>query len=206
MEIPVVKLDGTLDHQLDVADAVFAEEFKEPLIHQVVTAYLASGRAGTSSQKNRSDVRGGGSKPWRQKGTGRARAGTIRSPLWRGGGRAFASGNQSYAQKVNRKMYRVAVRSILSELVRQERLKVCDEIYLDQPKTQMLVAVLVRLGVEGRVLIVTAEHNQNLTLSARNMRDVEVQDVARLNPVGLVGSETVLVASEALRKMENLLR
>jgi len=206
VEIAVVKLDGSLDHPLNVADVVFAQEFKEPLIHQVVTAYLAGGRAGTSSQKNRSNVRGGGSKPWRQKGTGRARAGTIRSPLWRGGGRAFPSRNQSFAQKVNRKMYRSAVRSILSELVRRDRLKVCDQIQLDQPKTKELTAVLAQLSVEGRVLIVTAEYNQNLTLSARNMRDVEIQDVAHINPVGLVGSETVLVTSEALRKMETSLQ
>ena len=146
MEIAVVKLDGTVDRPLDVADSIFAEEFKESLIHQVVTAYLARGRSSSSSQKNRSDVRGGGSKPWRQKGTGRARAGTTRSPIWRGGGRAFPATCRNFAQKVNRKMYRAAVRSILSELVRQDRLKVCDEIQLNQPRTKLLVELLLKLN------------------------------------------------------------
>ena len=206
MEIEVVKLDGSVDRPLDVADSIFAGEFKEPLVHQVVTAYLAGGRSGSSSQKNRSEVRGGGSKPWRQKGTGRARAGTIRSPIWRGGGRAFPATNRNYAQKVNRKMYRVAVRSILSELVRQDRLKVCDDIRLDQPRTKMLAELLLRLDAHGRVLIVTAEYNQNLTMAARNMKDVEVRDVARIDPIGLVSSESILFSSKALRDMENSLQ
>ena len=190
----------------DVADYIFAEEFKEPLVHQVVTAYLAAGRNGSSSQKNRSGVRGGGSKPWRQKGTGRARAGTTRSPIWRGGGRAFPATNRNYAQKVNRKMYRAAIRSILSELVRQDRLKVCDEIQLDQPRTKLLTELLLKLDARGRVLIVTAEYNQNLTMAARNMKDVEVREVAGLDPVGLVNSESILLSSKALRDVENSLR
>ena len=206
MEIAVVKLDGSVDQSLDVADSIFAREFKEPLVHQVITAYLAGGRSGSSSQKNRSDVRGGGSKPWRQKGTGRARAGTIRSPIWRGGGRAFPATYRSYAQKVNRKMYRAAVRSILSELVRQDRLKVCDDLRLDQPRTKMLGNLLLKLGTRGRVLIVTAEYNQNLTMAARNMKDVEVRDVARIDPIGLVSSESILFSSKALRDMENSLQ
>ena len=206
MEIAVLKLDGSVDQPLDVADSIFAEEFKEPLVHQVVNAYLAGGRSGSSSQKNRSDVRGGGSKPWRQKGTGRARAGTIRSPIWRGGGRAFPATYRNYAQKVNRKMYRAAVRSILSELVRQDRLKVCDDLRLDQPRTKMLGNLLLKLGTRGRVLIVTAEYNQNLTMAARNMKDVEVRDVARIDPIGLVSSESILFSSKALRDMENSLQ
>ena len=206
MEIEVVKLDGGVDHPIDVSDSIFAGEFKEPLVHQVVTAYLASGRSGSSSQKNRSDVRGGGRKPWRQTGTGRARAGTIRSPIWRGGGRAFPATSRNYAQKVNRKMYRAAVRAILSELVRQDRLKVCDDIQLDQPRTKMLAELLLKLDARGRVLIVTAEYNQNLTMAARNMKDVEVREGARLDPVGLVNSESILFSSKALRDVENSLQ
>ena len=206
MEIAVVKLDGSAESSLDVVDSIFAEEFKESLVHQVVTAYLAGGRSGSSSQKNRADVRGGGSKPWRQKGTGRARAGTSRSPIWRGGGRAFPATSRNYAQKVNRKMYRAAVRSILSELVRQDRLKVCDEIRLDQPRTKILAELLLKLDARGRVLIVTAEYNQNLTLAARNIKDVEVNEVTKLNPVGLVNCESVLFSSKALREVENSLQ
>ena len=206
MEIEVVKLDGSVDQPLDVADSIFAEEFKQPLVHQVVTAYLAGGRSGSSSQKNRSDVRGGGSKPWRQKGTGRARAGTTRSPIWRSGGRAFPATHRNYAQKVNRKMYRAAVRSILSELVRQGRLKVCDDIRLDQPRTKMLAELLFKLDAHGRVLIVTTEYNQNLTMAACNMKDVEVREVSRLDPVGLVNSESILFSSKALRDLENSLQ
>jgi len=202
VELTVIKLDGTHDTQVKVAESVFAQEFKEPLIHQVITAYLAGGRSGSSAQKNRSAVRGGGAKPWRQKGTGRARAGTIRSPIWRGGGRAFPATSRSYAQKVNRKMYRAAFRSILSELVRQERLKVCDEIRLDQPKTKSLSKLLTNLNIPGRVLIITDETDQYLNLAARNMRNVEVRDAGSLDPVTLVASETILVSSDSLRQIE----
>ena len=138
MEHVVVKIDGSTDRKVSLADTVFGVEYKEPLVHQVVCAYLAGARSGTSSQKNRSAVSGGGAKPWRQKGTGRARAGTSRSPLWRKGGRAFPASPRSYAQKVNRKMYRAAIRSILSELLRQERLVICDEIQLSEPRTCLL--------------------------------------------------------------------
>lgn len=206
MELAVIKLDGTKDANLEVSELVFAQEFKEPLVHQVVTAYLAGGRSGSSAQKNRSQVRGGGAKPWRQKGTGRARAGTIRSPIWRGGGRAFPATGRSYAQKVNRKMHRVALRSILSELVRQERLKVCDEIHLDQPKTKLLKQLLTGLDAPGRVLILTEAYSQTLNLAARNMRDVEVREVHYLDPVTLVASDTVLVSSSSLREIERLLQ
>lgn len=206
MEIAVIKLDGSMDAPLEVAESVFAQEFKESLIHQVVTAYLAGGRSGSSSQKNRSDVRGGGAKPWRQKGTGKARAGTIRSPIWRGGGRAFPAASRSYAQKVNRKMYRVAVRSIWSELARQERLKVCDEIKLDLPKTRSLSKILSSLDVPGRVLIVTEEYSENLNLAARNIKDVQVREVGSLDPVTLVASETILLSSGSLREIERSLQ
>lgn len=206
MEIAVIKLDGSMDAPLEVAESVFAQEFKETLIHQVVTAYLAGGRSGSSSQKNRSNVRGGGAKPWRQKGTGKARAGTIRSPIWRGGGRAFPAASRSYAQKVNRKMYRVAVRSIWSELARQERLKVCDEIKLDLPKTRSLSKILLGLDVPGRVLIVTEEYSENLNLAARNIKDVQVREVGSLDPVTLVASETILLSSGSLREIERSLQ
>ena len=206
MEIAVIKLDGTKEAPLEVAEAVFAQEFREPLVHQVVTAYLAGGRSGSSSQKNRSDVRGGGAKPWRQKGTGKARAGTIRSPIWRGGGRAFPATSRSYAQKVNRKMYRVAVRSIWSELARQDRLKVCNEIELDIPKTRLLSKMLLGLDVPGRVLIVTEKYSENLNLAARNIKDVQVREVSSLDPVTLVASETVLLSSSSLREIESSLQ
>jgi large subunit ribosomal protein L4 len=206
VEIAVIKLDGSKDAPLEVAESVFAQEFRESLIHQVVTAYLAGGRSGSSSQKNRSDVRGGGAKPWRQKGTGKARAGTIRSPIWRGGGRAFPAASRSYAQKVNRKMYRVAVRSIWSELARQERLKVCDEIKLDMPKTGSLSKMLIGLDVPGRVLIVTEKYSENLNLAARNIKDVQVREVSSLDPVTLVASETVLLSSGSLREIERSLQ
>ena len=202
MELSVVNLDGTTGQQLAVSEDVFATAFREPLVHQVVVAYMSGTRSGTSSQKNRSDVSGGSSKPWRQKGTGRARAGTIRSPIWRGGGRAFPATARSYSQKVNRKMYRAALRSILSELIRQERLRVCDEIQVSQPKTKVMTDVLAKLGLSGRVLLVTADYDQNVSLSARNLPGVEVVEAAQINPVSLVGNETVVLTADALRKVE----
>ena len=205
MELPVFKLDGTQD-QLEVSDSVFSADFKEPLVHQVVTAYLSGGRSGTSSQKNRSAVRGGGAKPWRQKGTGRARAGTIRSPIWRGGGRAFPASARSYAQKVNRKMDRAALRSILSELVRQDRLRVCNAIQVAEPRTRGMTGILDQLGITGRALLVTADYDQNVTLAARNLVDVEVLEAASLDPVSLVGSESVFFTTDALRKVEAALQ
>ncbi len=204
MEIEVVKLDGGVDHPIDVADSIFAGEFKEPLVHQVVTAYLAGGRQGTRAQKNRSDVRGGGKKPWRQKGTGRARAGTIRSPLWRSGGVTFAARPQDYTQKVNRKMYRAAMRSILSELVRQERLVAIEEFSVEAPKTKQVAAKLKELNLE-KVLIVTEEVDETLYLAARNLPHVDVVDVAAADPVSLVAFDKVLVTVSALRKFEEKL-
>ena len=189
---------------VDVSDATFGKEFNEALVHQVVTAYLAGGRQGTRAQKNRSDVRGGGKKPWRQKGTGRARAGTIRSPLWRSGGVTFAARPQDYTQKVNRKMYRAAMRSILSELVRQDRLVAVEEITVDAPKTKQLVAKLNELGLE-KVLIVTEEVDEKLYLAARNIPNVDVVDVAAADPVSLVAFDKVLVTVSALRKFEEKL-
>jgi len=206
VEHAVVKIDGSTDRKVSLADAVFGAEYKEPLVHQVVCAYLAGARAGTSAQKNRSAVSGGGAKPWRQKGTGRARAGTSRSPLWRKGGRAFPSSTRSYSQKVNRKMYRAAIRSILSELLRQERLLICDGIQLGEPKTAKMADALGGLGVSGRTLLVTAEYDANVALSARNLISVETVEASQLDPVSLVGSEHIVFTEGALRKVEEALQ
>ena len=206
MEHAVVKLDGTNSDPVSLSDEVFGADYKESLIHQVVCAYLAGGRSGTSSQKNRSAVSGGGAKPWRQKGTGRARAGTSRSPIWRGGGRAFPSSNTTYSQKLNRKMYRAAVRSILSELVRQNRIHICDAIQLKEPKTALMTGILKRLGLEGRILLVTPEYDQNVILSSRNIVLVEATEVNQLDPVSLVGSENIVLTVEAVQKLQERLQ
>ena len=189
---------------IKVSDATFGRDFSEALVHQVVTAYLAGARAGTKAQKNRSDVRGGGRKPWRQKGTGRARSGTIRSPIWRGGGATFAARPQDHSQKVNRKMYRGALQAILSELVRQERLIVLDSIELSAPKTSEVLAKLNELGFE-KGLIVTPEVEGNLFLATRNVPNVYVLDVASLDPVSLVGAEKVVMTVDAVKKIEEWL-
>jgi len=189
---------------VQVSDDTFAADFRESLVHQVVTACLAGARAGTAKQKTRSQVSGGGAKPWRQKGTGRARAGTIRSPLWRGGGATFASAPRDYSQKINRKMYRGAMRSILSELVRQERLVAVDAFGVKQPKTRELLGKLQKLGLEN-ALIVTVEPDDNLYLAARNLPKVAVCDVESADPVSLIGFEKVLMTKDALKKIEERL-
>ncbi|HET7587956.1 MAG TPA: 50S ribosomal protein L4 [Gammaproteobacteria bacterium] len=189
---------------LTVSDAAFGREFNESLVHQVVTAWLAGGRAGTKAQKTRTEVRGGGKKPWRQKGTGRARAGTIRSPLWKGGGKVFAAKPRDFSQKVNRKMYRGALASILSELVRQDRLVVLEEFGLEAPKTKQLAAKLKELALDN-VLIVTAGIDEKLYLASRNLSNVEVRDVNGVDPVSLVGYEKVLLTVPALRRLEEWL-
>jgi len=189
---------------INVSEATFGRDFSEALVHQVVTAYLAGGRAGTKAQKTRSDVRGGGRKPWRQKGTGRARAGTIRSPIWRGGGRTFAARPQDHSQKVNRKMYRGALQAILSELVRQERLIVLDTFELSAPKTSELLTKLADLGFE-KGLIITPEVDGNLFLATRNIPGVYALDVAGLDPVSLVAAEKVVMTVEAVKKIEEWL-
>jgi large subunit ribosomal protein L4 len=189
---------------VDVSDAVFGQDFNENLVHQVVVAYMAAGRAGTHAQKNRAAVSGGGSKPWRQKGTGRARAGTIRSPLWRGGGKTFAATTRDYSQKVNKKAYRAAVRSILSELVRQDRLVVVDSFAVEAPRTKELLAKLGAMNLD-RVLIVHDEPNENLYLAARNLPHVDVVDTAIADPVSLVGFDKVLITVGALRQFEEKL-
>ena len=189
---------------INVSEATFGRDFSEALVHQVVTAYLAGGRAGTKAQKNRSDVRGGGRKPWRQKGTGRARAGTIRSPIWRGGGRTFAARPQDHSQKVNRKMYRGALQVILSELVRQDRLIVLDSFEISTPKTSVLLAKLTDLGFD-KGLIITPEVEGDLFLATRNVPGVYVLDVAGLDPVSLVAAEKVIMTVDAVKKIEEWL-
>ncbi|HFC52894.1 MAG TPA: 50S ribosomal protein L4 [Gammaproteobacteria bacterium] len=203
MELKLATTTGT-GSAIELSDAVFARDFNEPLVHQVVTAYLAGARAGTKAQKNRSAVRGGGAKPWRQKGTGRARAGTIRSPLWRGGGKVFAATPRDFTQKVNRKAYRTALRSILSELVRQERLLVVDRLEVAEPRTKRLVELLDGFGVED-VLLVVDELDENTYLASRNLHRVGVCDVEALDPVSLIGYEKVLMTEGALRKIEERL-
>lgn len=202
MELQVQNASG--QDKLTVSDVAFGREFNENLVHQVVVAYLAAGRSGTRAQRTRAEVRGGGRKPWRQKGTGRARAGTIRSPIWRGGGKIFAARPQDHSQKVNKKMYRAAIRSILSELVRQERLVVMESFDLDQPKTRVLAERLRELGLDN-VLIVTEDVTESLYLAARNLPKVDVRDTAAVDPVSLVGYDKVLITVPALRQIEEWL-
>jgi len=189
---------------IQVSEATFGREFSEALVHQVVTAYLAGARAGTKAQKNRSAVRGGGKKPWKQKGSGRARAGTIRSPIWRGGGVTFAAAPRDHAQKVNRKMYRGALQAILSELVRQDRLVVVGSLDLAEPKSKALVARLSDLGVE-KGLIVTADVDENLFLASRNVPGVYAVDVSGIDPVSLVGADKVVITVDAIEKIQEWL-
>lgn len=191
------------DKPLEVSESAFGREFNEALVHQVVVAYLSTARAGTKAQKTRSEVSGGGKKPFRQKGTGRARAGSSRSPLWRAGGTIFAAKPQDWTQKVNRKMYRAAMSSILSELVRQDRLVVVDDLKLENHKTKTLVNKLKDLELK-QVLIVTADFDENLFLAARNLYKVEVcqPGSSSFNPVNLVGFDKVLITAAALKKVE----
>ena len=189
---------------IQVSATAFDREFNSALVHQVVTAYLAGGRQGTKAQKNRAMVSGGGAKPWRQKGTGRARAGTTRGPLWRKGGVTFAASPRDHSQKVNRKMYRGAMRSILSELVRQQRLITVKELTVAQPKTKILVEKLKALDIEN-VLIVTHAVDENLFLASRNLSKVNVIDVNAVDPVSLVGYEKVLITVTAIKQVEEML-
>lgn len=189
---------------LDVADTVFGQDFNESLVHQVVVAYMAAARSGTVGQKNRSAVSGGGTKPWRQKGTGRARAGTIRSPLWRGGGVTFAASTRDYSQKVNKKAYRSAIRSILSELVRQDRLVVVESFAVSSAKTKELVGKLNEMDLDN-VLIVHDDPDENLYLAARNLSKVDVVDTSITDPVSLVGFDKVLMTVAALKQFEERL-
>ena len=189
---------------VEVSDEAFAREFNEALVHQVVVAYMAGARQGSRAQKNRSAVRGGGRKPWRQKGTGRARSGTIRSPIWRGGGVTFAAQPQDHSNKVNRKMYRGALRCIVSELIRQERLVVVESFSVDAPKTKALLDQLKNLDLLN-VLVVTEEVDENLYLASRNVKRVDVRDVDGIDPVCLISRDKVLITVGALKKLEGSL-
>ena len=203
MELNIATAKGN-SGTVEVSDAAFGKEYNQDLVHQAVTAYLAGARQGTRAQKNRAAVAGGGRKPWNQKGSGRARAGTIRSPIWRSGGVTFAAQPQDHSQKLNRKMYRAALRSILSELARQERLVVVEEFDLDAPKTKALVQKLGDFDLQD-VLIVTEEVSENLYLSSRNLHKVDVRDVVGVDPVSLIRFEKVLVTVPALKKIEEML-
>ena len=189
---------------VDVAEAAFGANFNEALVHQVVTAYLAGSRAGTKAQKNRAAVRGGGAKPWRQKGTGRARAGTIRSPIWVGGGRTFAAKPRDHSQKVNKKMYRAALRSVLSELIRQDRLVVVESLELQAPKTKLLATKLKDLALDN-VLVLNEAFDEKLFLAARNLPNVGICDAAAIDPVVLIRFEKVLITLPALKLIEERL-
>ena len=193
MELNLTTATGKASSKsVSVSDDIFGRDYNEGLVHQVVTAYMAGGRAGTKAQKNRSAVRGGGAKPFKQKGTGRARAGTIRSPIWRSGGKTFAAKPQDWSQKVNRKMYSGALKNILSELVRQERLVVVDKFDADDKKTKALSDALGKLGIDD-ALIVTDELSENLYYSVRNIPKIDAVDVDGVNPVNLVRYEKVLM-------------
>jgi large subunit ribosomal protein L4 len=191
-------------NEIKVSEATFGRDFSEALVHQVVTAYMAGARAGTKAQKNRSAVSGGGKKPWKQKGTGRARAGTIRGPIWRGGGVTFAAVPRDHSQKVNRKMYRAGIQAILSELVRQDRLVVVESFELSGPKTKEMIEKLAGLEFSTG-LIVTNEIDENVFLASRNLPGVYVLDVEGLDPVSLVGSEKVIMTVEAVEKVQEWL-
>ena len=186
---------------IDIPESVFGKDFNESLIHQVVVSYLAGARQGSAKQKNRSEVRGGGKKPYRQKGTGRARAGTIRSPLWRGGGVTFASRPRNFSKKVNKKMYRAAIRSIFSELLRQDRLVAIEKPVLEKPKTKEIAKLLKEFSL-SKVLIITDELDINLYLSARNIPNVDVITVQEINPVILIKANKVAVTEDALKLIE----
>ncbi|VFM94829.1 MAG: large subunit ribosomal protein L4 [Candidatus Kentron sp. G] len=195
----------TTQDNITVPDDIFAVGFNEPLIHQLITAYLAAARAGTRKQKNRSDVRGGGAKPYRQKGTGRARAGTTRSPLWRGGGVTFAARPRNYAQKLNKKMYRAALRSMVSELIRQGCVLVMPDFSVPTIKTREMASRLHRLGLTN-VLIITEQQEENLRLSVRNLKWADALEVGKLDPVSLIAYEKILITVPGLRKLEERLR
>jgi large subunit ribosomal protein L4 len=197
-------ITGSANASVTVSDAAFGREFNESLVHQVVTAYLAAGRQGTRAQKTRSEVRGGGKKPWRQKGTGRARAGTIRSPLWRSGGVTFAAKPQDFSQKVNRKMYRAAIQTILSELVRQDRLVIVDEFSTTTPKTKEMCAKLSDMSLVN-VLVVSDAVEENTYLASRNIPNVDVRDVQGIDPVALISHDKVVVTVPALKLIEEML-
>ena len=203
MDLSLYSYDkGAASGSIGVSDRLFAEEYNEGLVHQVVTAYAAAARAGTKANKSRSDVRGGGIKPWRQKGTGRARAGTSRSPIWRSGGVTFAASPRDYTQKINKKMYRKAIASIFSELVRQDRLKVVDIIDVDKPKTKSLIELLGKLNAGDDILIISEDISENLYLASRNLYHVGLVDVTGIDPLSLIGFNKVIITKAAIEQLE----
>ncbi|MBL1320732.1 MAG: 50S ribosomal protein L4 [Methylophaga sp.] len=204
MDLQLQSFDGKKAGKINVSDAVFDREYNESMVHQVVTAFLAGARSGTHAQKTRSEVRGGGRKPFAQKGTGRARAGTIRSPLWRSGGTTFAAKPRDYSQKVNRKVYRSALCVILSELRRKDALVIVDKFELDTPKTKDLLAKTKALGITN-ALIVTENAAGNLDLASRNLYDIAATDVAHVNPVALLRFDKVVMSEDSVRKLEESL-
>jgi large subunit ribosomal protein L4 len=207
MDISLRSANGESAGTISVSDVTFDRAYNESLVHQVVTAYQAAARAGTHQQKTRSDVRGGGAKPWRQKGTGRARAGTSRSPIWRSGGVTFAARPRDYSKKVNRKMYRGAVSSMLSELIRQDRLIVVEGFAVEAPKTKDLLVKLNGLGVDNAMIVVEADDtNLNLRLAARNLHKIDVCDIEEVDPVSLIRFAHVVITSSALKKLEERLQ
>ncbi|MBU1926697.1 MAG: 50S ribosomal protein L4 [Gammaproteobacteria bacterium] len=206
MKIMLTDLQNQDLNKFTLTDEVFGTAFNEPLVHQIVTAYLAGNRSGTKAQKGWSDVRGGGKKPWRQKGTGRARAGSIRSPLWRGGAKTFPASPRDYSQKVNKKMYRGAMRSILSELARQNILKVIESIKVESHKTKDIVKQFAKLDVQNGVLIICDNIDENLYLATRNLSHVEVIDVQEMDPVVLLKYRTVIATVPAIQQIEEWLK
>lgn len=194
-------LSSTKNQDINISENAFSKDFNESLVHQAVVSFLAGSRQGTSKQKTRSEVRGGGKKPYRQKGTGRARAGTIRSPLWRGGGIAFAAKPRNYSKKINKKMYRAAIRSIFSELLRQGRLVAIEKPVLEKPKTKEIANFLKEFSL-SKVLIITDELDVNLYLSARNIPNVDIITVREINPVNLLKAQKVAVTADAFKKIE----
>ena len=200
-----MKVDMANGSSVDLDDAVFARDFNEALVHQAVVAYQAGARSGTKAQKSRSDVSGGGAKPWRQKGTGRARAGTSRGPIWRKGGVTFAARPRDYSQKLNKKMYRAAMRSIFSELVRQERFVIVDDFGMDKPSTKAMIAFLDGVSADKGALLVSLENNTNVYLSSRNIPYCQSSSVSGLNPLSLVSHDKIVVTSDALGKIQEWL-
>ena len=206
MELKIINDQGESATTVSASDALFGREFNDALVHQIVTAYQANGRSGTRAQKGRSDVRHSGKKPWRQKGTGRARAGDSASPLWRGGGRIFPNlPDENFEQKVNRKMYRAGMCSILSQLAREDRLKVVDSFLVESPKTKLLAQKIKHMGLDS-ALVITDSIDHNLYLSARNLHNVAVLDVDHADPVSLVQFKNVILTRKAVAKFEEMLK
>lgn len=203
MQLPVIDVEGKM---VNVIESIATRRFNEPLVHQVVTAYLAAARAGTKAQKTRAEVSGGGVKPWRQKGTGRARAGTIRSPLWRKGGVIFAAKPRNYEQKINKQMYRGAMSCILSELIRTQRIHLVESFELSSVKTKDFLKKLAELKITPPLMIVTDNVQNELYLASRNIHNVDISDVASLNPVSLIKNEKILMTASAYQRLEDLLK